>query len=288
MRLRKIAALALAGLALAGCASANTNSDQVAVVYDAGSFGEDTVFNDCQGNNLNEYYDPGSLVYLYPRGQRTYEFSNAEDAEQPPITIVSRDGVEMTVAGLLPFTLATDCETLRKFHERIGLQYGANGQDLPTEWVPLLRKYLGGPLTSVMISTAVNYDWRMLRDDQATRDQWFAQIIEQLPRRVDQLAGGNYFGNEFSLEIPAVVPPSELRDQIREQQVQAERVATINAQATAQAAEINQMRQLVDLLGPEGYILYRNQVRCETEDAHGCVPYLPLPTGSDVVVQPGG
>lgn len=287
MTLRKIPALLLAGAVLAGCASADTNSDEAAVVYDAGGFGEDTTFSQCQGPNLNDYYEPGTLAYIYPMGQRTYEFrSGAENREQDDVTVVSKDGVRMTVAGFLNFRLNGDCDTLRKFHEQIGLKYGAGAGEngSVSEWTALLNKYLGTPLTSVMISTATQYTWRELYSEEAKRSEWLGKVSEELGPRIEALAEGPYFEG-FTLEVPAVLPPAELLAQITEQQVQNERINTINAQAAAQAAEAEQMRQLVDLLGKDGYILYRQQIACE--NGGHCPNFVPIPQGSDIVVNGG-
>jgi hypothetical protein len=48
------------------------------------------------------------------------------------------------------------------------------------------------------------------------------------------------------------------------------------------------MRQLVQLLGPDGYILYRNSLACEDDDSGtACIPFLPVPQGGAINVTPG-
>jgi hypothetical protein len=267
----------------------DTNSDEVAAVYDSGMFGEDTTFKQCQGSNLNDYYSPGSIGYIYPKGQRTYEFDSVKKeegvAETGDIEIVSSDGATLGARGLLNFTLNTDCEILQRFHDRIGLKYGASEEGVG-DWTALLNNYLGIPLRDTLKIEARKYTARDLYfDTDGARQQWIDDSIEALPKEVEELARGAYFTpNEFTLKIPDIRLPENLKKQIDEQLVQVERLATIDAQATASAKERSQMQALVELFGGwEGYIAYRNQLACE-ENAESCVPFIPIPQGTNITV----
>lgn len=183
---------------------------------------------------------------------------------------------------MLSFSLNTECKVLQQFHERIGLKYGAS-KDGISEWNELLADYLGQPLRSAMRDAAANYTWRELYSDSAKRTEWENDVKELLPEYVTDLAEGDFF-TKFTLLSQVPQPGGALLRQITEQNTQVERLNTIEAQKAAQDAEIEQTRQLVELLGPEGYILYRNQLNCEEDDAKGCIPFLPIPQGSDIVV----
>lgn len=297
MKITRAVALIGAALVLAGCASVDTNSDEAAVVYNSGGFGEDTTFKQCQGSNLNDYYDPGSVGYIYPKGQRTYEFDSVKrehgNAESGDLTFVTKDGVTMSARGLLNFALNTDCEVMRKFHEQIGLKYGAGEADGGgiRDWTALLNNYLGIPLLDTVKTAGRQFDWRQLYDDtDGARQKFVDAIIQTLPNEIEELAEGAYFDpDRFTLKIPDILPPKALLDQIQEQKTQAERITTIDAQAAALAQEQAQIEALVRILGPEGYIMYRNMLRCEDDNPDTtCVPFIPVPQGSNITVNPGG
>lgn len=276
------ALLTLLAVVLTGCSTVSTESDQQAVSYDAGAFSS-TTFQDCVGPNTRDWNGPGDVGYVYPAGTRTYTFDDPGD--RGAIAIADKDGQPLTVAGILTFSLPTDCDELRSFHEKIGLKYGASDEGVQ-QWGELLNDYLGQPLRSAMRDAAAGYTWRDLYSNAEIRTQWEERVKELLPDYVNDLAQGDYFQG-FTLLAQVPQPGAGLLNQIEEQNTQAERLNTIEAQRVAQEAELAQIQQLVDLLGVDGYIRYRNQLQCE-QNSDSCVPYLPLPEGSGIVVQPGG
>lgn len=281
MTMKKILLILLAGifmLTATGC-SASTEPDQAGLQYGSGPI-ESTKFTTCVDPSSREMLGIFDKFYAYPAGTRTYTFDDPGD--RGPIEIADRDGQPLTVPGVITFSLNSECEVLQKFHERIGLKYGASGDGVQ-QWSELLADYLGQPLRSAMRDAAADYTWRELYSDAAKRTEWENRVKELLPEYVNDLAEGEFFTN-FTLLSQVPQPGGNLLNQITEQNTQVERLNTIEAQKAAQDAEIEQMRQLVELLGPDGYILYRNQLNCEQGDANGCTPFLPLPQGSDVVV----
>lgn len=261
-----------------GC-SASTEPDQVGLQYGAGPI-ESTKFAACVKPSEREGLGIFDEFYAYPAGTRTYTFDDPGD--RGPIEIADKDGQPLTVSGVLTFSLNTDCDVLQQFHERIGLKYGASGDGLE-KWGEVLADYLGQPMRSAMRDAASSYTWRQLYSDAAMRTEWENKVKDLLPEYVKDLAEGDFFRN-FTLLSQVPQPGGNLLNQISEQNTQVERLNTIEAQKAAQDAEIDQMRQLVEMLGPDGYILYRNQLNCEAEGAKGCLPFLPIPQGSDIVV----
>lgn len=276
-----LALLFIALIAVTGC-SASTEPDQVGLQYGSGPI-EATKFTACAGPGQREGLGIFDKFYAYPAGTRTYTFDDPGD--RPAIEIADKDGQPLTVPGVLTFSLNTDCEMLQQFHERIGLKYGASGEGVE-QWAELLADYLGQPLRSAMRDAAAIYTWKELYSDATKRTAWENEVKELLPQYVEDLAEGEFFRN-FTLLVQVPVPGGNLLAQITERNTQVERLNTIEAQKAAQNAEIEQMRELVELLGPNGYILYRNQLRCEEGEA-GCIPFLPIPEGSDIVVPGGG
>ncbi|MFV2107061.1 hypothetical protein [Micromonospora sp. LOL_015] len=121
-------------------------------------------------------YGPGEKYYVYPAGQRTFDFTGSEGSESPPFIVVSKDNQELTVSGGLTFHLDTSCEDeggmLREFHEEIGLKFqpmvDGDGQ-ITDRWLEMLRFYIGHPLQRAMTTEAQKYDWLALYNDPATR-----------------------------------------------------------------------------------------------------------------------
>lgn len=266
-------------LGLTGCSSLSTEPDQVGLQYRSGPI-ESTGFDTCVKAGQREYGGIFDQFYAYPSGTRTYTFDDPGD--RAPIEIADKDGQPLTVSGVLSFSLNTECEVIQQFHERIGLKYGASNEGVQ-QWGEVLADYLGQPLRSAMRDAASKYTWRELYSDAAKRTEWENDVKEMLPEYVKDLAEGDFF-TKFTLLSQVPQPGGALLKQITEQNTQVERLNTIEAQKAAQEAEIEQTRQLVELLGPEGYILYRNQLNCEEEGAKGCVPFYPVPEGSTLMV----
>jgi hypothetical protein len=279
---RKALLVGAVALTLTACSSVSTNADQQGLSYDAGSFSS-TAFQNCVKPGSRDWSGPGDTGYVYPAGTRTYTFDDPGD--RGAIDIADKDGQPLTVAGILTFTLPSDCDTVREFHERIGLKYGASSDGVE-QWGELLDDYLGQPLRSAMRDAAAGYGWRQLYSDAASRTEWENKVKGLLPEYVKDLAQGDYFTG-FTLLAQVPQPGPGLLGQIEEQNAQAERLNTIEAQKVAQAAELAQIQQLVQILGPEGYVAYRNQLQCE-QNTDSCVPFLPLPQGSDLNVSTGG
>lgn len=278
-KLPLFALFAAVAVTASGCSSMSTEPDQVGLQYGAGPI-ESTEFATCVDPGAREYGGVFDEFYAYPSGTRTYTFDDPGD--RAPIEIADKDGQPLTVSGVLTFSLNTDCEVLQQFHERIGLKYGASEEGI-SDWSELLADYLGQPLRSAMRDAAADYTWRELYSDAAKRTEWENNVKELLPEYVSDLAEGEFFRG-FTLLSQVPQPGSALLSQITEQNTQTERLNTIEAQRLAQEAELAQIQQLVQILGPEGYILYRNQLRCEEEGASGCVPFLPVPAGSDIII----
>lgn len=285
MKITRAVALAGAVLVLAGCSSINTNSDQAGLHYSGGSM-SDTKFGECVKPGTQEYYGPGDLNYVYPYGERTYEFQDGDAAEQGPISVADKDGNLLRFSGILSFRLNTDCKVLQEFHEAIGLKYGA-GDDGVSEWTELLNNYLGTTLESAMNDSGNAYSWQQLYSDASKRAEFVETVKKNLPDYVENLAKGPYFQN-FTLTVQRPVPDQRLTDQIASQAENAERINTAATEKDALAAEQAQIQQLVQIFGGwEGYIAYRNQLNCE-ENAEACIPFLPIPQGSAINVTPGG
>lgn len=286
----------MAALLLAGC-SMSTNPDERGIEYNAGPI-TSVSFSNCIDPGAREYRGPMDRQFRYPAGQRTYQFQgdgNGADAPAYKVavegtdrvnaageTIASESTVEVTQAGTLTFTLnLSDCETFQRFHEQIGLKYGAAEDGFSDEeWARFLDVYLGGPLNRALNRAADGQDWASLYSDPAQVAAFEERAVELLPELVEQQAGGPYFG-DFKLQLSRPDLPENLinalaatEEAIQQNKAQQER----NVQV---ASELEAIRELVAVLGPDGYNTYQ-----AIKD--GKISVLPIPQGSGVVVAPQG
>lgn len=294
--MKKIIAIVglLAGaLILSGCATVDTQPDTVALRYSGGF--SSAQFMNCVDHSTKSYTSPGDNYYYYPFGQRTFTFDN--NGEEGPLSIVTKDNVTMTLAGTVTFKLNTDCNTLQKFHENIGIKYnayfndnqGANGSD--KGWVDMLQIYVGNQIQRAANDAAKGFTSQQLYSDAASKRSFEKAVIEDIPANVKQFSGGDYF-IDWSVLLKNAVPPKEIVEAYNAQQAAVaqaaaakqaadQQVAVENAKALSTTAEIKSIQQLVNVLGVEGYIQYK-----AIQD--GKIAVLPIPQGSNVIVNPKG
>lgn len=280
---------AVAGIAvavLAGCSTTSTESDQVALLY-KGGFIQSREFKECVPAAKYDFSGPGDTYYTYPAGQRNWRFNNGEgDAE--PITFTTKDGVEMSVEGVLNFSLNTDCETLQQFHEKIGNRYGAHaGAD---GWRSVLGTYIAVPLDTAVDRVAQTYTYEQLYLDPVAKAEWERAVGESLPALVGQQTEGDaeYFQG-FQVTLGKPEPPTEVKSALVARQTAVADAQTARAKADAQVAaaeaqiaveraEAAKAAERIAVLGVDGYLQ-------EQALKEGINPWQP--TGSGVLVGEG-
>lgn len=286
-----IAVLAVFGLlALMGCTSISTQPDEAGLTYNAGPI-SDTAFDTCVGPGNRDWDGPGDKHYTYPFGQRTFDFGSQDSLEGGAISIVTSDNVTMTVAGVATFALNTDCKTLQQFHERIGIKFQAWMENGATTdgWRDMLRIYLKQPLEKAMDAVSKKYGYKALYSDPEVKERWEDEISLLASTFIKDQAGSDYFcqpgfagtgkcGNAV-LTLQSPVPPENIRNALTAEQ---EAVAQNNAQKQKNETvktELESIRELVKVLGPEAYVLYK-----AIQD--GKVSVVPVPAGSGINVNP--
>jgi hypothetical protein len=275
---------------LVGCTSINTQPDQAGLTYNAGPL-SNTAFDSCVGPSTRNWDGPGDEHYTYPFGQRTYDFSGGEGSDSEPISVVTKDNVTMSVSGVATFALNTECETLRQFHERIGIKFQAWMEDgqTSTGWINMLNVYLKQPLEKAMDAVSKKYGYKELYSDPAVKEVWEDEVGKLASQFIRDQSGANFFcrpsyegagpcGNPV-VTLQSPVPPENIRAALTAEQ---EAVAQNNAQKQRNATvrtQLESIRELVEVLGPEGYVLYK-----AIED--GKVSVVPVPNGSGINITP--
>ncbi|GAA4221371.1 hypothetical protein FHR32_005058 [Streptosporangium album] len=86
-----VAAVVVFGFVLSGCSRVSTQPDEMVLHYAGGTF-EAIKFERCINPSSGAtLLGPGDTAYSYPFGQRTFDFSGAEDAESKPLSVVSNE-----------------------------------------------------------------------------------------------------------------------------------------------------------------------------------------------------
>lgn len=257
----------------------STQPDQVALWYKSGPF---------QKPHYDHFIGPGDRelvgglldkVYKYPAGQRTYEFSNAQGADTSEITSLTKDNIELTTDGVMRFSLNTDAKVLQQFHEQIGIKFGAymDGDKTSDGWREMLRTYPKQALQRAVNEVTQQYSWKELYNNSAIRKEWENKVNDLLPTYIKQAMGGDYF-DDFSLTIQKPQLPGDLVDALRQTQVAIEQNNAQKQRNVQVQTELDTIRDLVKVLGPDGYNVYQ-----AIKD--GKISVLPIPEGSGVVVQ---
>lgn len=199
---------------MTGCSSISTEPDEVALHYSGGSFSSKS-FKGCVDSSSREFDGPGDNHYVYPKGQRTFSFTGAEGSERGPINVTT-GSQEVSVPGFVTFTLSTDCETLREFHEKVGNKYQAyKGGNDNRGWNDFLNDYVAVPLDSTLNKAAgaitlpegVSQDqaWQALYTSADAQKEFESYVKENLPDEIEATLGSQYITvNAVSIAKPTV------------------------------------------------------------------------------------
>lgn len=298
MRLKKIFVAILAAFGVLIGASAcgevvKTGQATQAVWYQDGSFQSQT-FKGCVKNAQRDRKGIGDRFYYYPVGQRTYSFTGLPGSERGPITITTHDSQQMTVAGFITFTLTQDCATLRKFHEQIGLKYGAyftEGENDSAGWSKFLNDYIDVPLNTVMSNAGLDENWQDLYSSATTLKRFDDEVTQNIDSQINSAIG-----------IPDVIRVNDVNTQ--KPQPSKELLATIQqvqqakAQGAADRAKVDQERQTQaektklekdKILTRKQCLLVYSEEHCfyiELQSGPNPPSLYPVPNGSSVIVSP--
>ena len=248
----------------------STNTDEVALHYSGGPFSS-TKWINCVEPSKREWNGPYDRHFKYPDSQTNFVFGpGGEPGYEEGIKFVSKDGIEMTVYGVANFLLATECQTLRQFHDLIGNRYGAyldNDGSRSAGWTnKVLPIYVGKPLNTAIDRASQAYNYKALYNDPNVKAQWERDVLAALPELVNrQTDGDEDFFINFALTLEKPEPPQSIKDALLKEQsdvasanarkAEAEaQEAAAQAQIAVEKANAAQIRELVKVLGLGGYL----------------------------------
>lgn len=282
-----VAAAILAMLAMTGCTSMSTDSDEAGLVYNAGAL-SDTQFDVCVPPGNKEWDGPQDKHISYPAGQRTLRFDADKGADRGMFTVNTKDPIELKVSGVITFELKVPrskddpaCKVFQAFHESIGNKYKntIDNGETTQRWIDFLNDYVAPSTQRALSDATQNLGWAPLYSDGKAKTDWEKSVLTTLPTYIKQAMGGDFITIK-SVTIQKPDLPDDLANAIRATQVaiqenkaQGEKNAKINT-------ELDSIRALVKVLGPEGYNTYK-------AIESGKISVMPIPQGSSVVIPQG-
>lgn len=272
---------ALLLLALTGCgALIKTDQQTQALWYEDGDF-QAQVFKSCIKSATRERHGLGDTYYRYPIGDRTWSFTGRPGSDAPPITIKTKDSQEMSVIGLLQFTLTNDCEILRTFHERIGLNYGAyfpDGAVTSDGWKRFLNDYIAVPVNTVMDRGGLQENVRVLYADTAAQDKFKLYAQNNMQTEIDKVLGVPGFIKVKLVATETPQPSQELLDSFKKvEQAKADSAAQLERNKYAKN-KFGEVKECVAVLGADACF------RLELQKGPNPPQYIP--DGSSIHVNP--
>lgn len=282
-------------VASSGCSIANTTANEVALQYEGGPF-DSKAYYSCVKSSTRDINDVNDTHYYYLMGQTDFTFGDGKGLDSAALTSTTKDSQEIKVSGTIKFTLNTSCDefkdptgkvwpggVLQYFHELIGMKYQAGNTEggMPPGggWTSMVKNYLGAALDRATDNEALNYEWRSLYADTATKAKWEKDVLKQLPTVLKSLTQGvDVFKiNAVLLQKPGIAP--KLADGLTEQQA---------AQLRASAVEVDKEAAANFPGGITAYQQYQQQQAINEAIKSGKVKVLPVPQGSDIIVAPEG
>jgi hypothetical protein len=243
--MRKLAALPVLLLLLTGCYH-STDTQEVAV-HQHGSVmfpTDQDLAGDCMRPGQTKALGVGDKGLDYPAGQRSYKFGTGRGQDMPGVHVITKDGAQMTMTGVVTFYLNTDCDVLRRFHTQIGSKdwdgQPAYVNDGYQGWDAMLDVYIGQQLRNVVNDAAGGQDSSALYKDPTIRRELQGPIGAELPKAVRDFAHGPYF-RDFTVELNQPQAPAALVKAYND------RVAAVQenrAQAARNTTALTQLDQL--------------------------------------------
>lgn len=259
------------------CSSVSTEADEVALHYSGGVFSSKK-FQNCVPSSDREFDGPGNAHYVYPAGQRTFSFTGKSGSEAEPIAVTTKDGQEVLVPGFVTFTLKTDCDTLRDFHETIGMKYKAYKDG--GGWDSFLNDYIYTPLDSAMNKASLEADgWYSLYSDSGVQAGFEESVKSSLPEEVTKALGEDFISIS-AVQISKPTVGDGLKSGLaakEEARLQNEAQKEKNVIARTKYDSLKDCRN-AGLSEATCVMVYLAE--------SGSIPFYPIPSGGDLNVSP--
>jgi hypothetical protein len=279
-------AIILAGIMLMGltaCANYQTATDQQAVHEEGGPLTNPKVINCKEPGDKGRDQWFGENFYYYPAGPRTWLFDGSGNADSgaypvyvksPTVGGEKGQSISLPMPGEATMTLTRDCELLSQFHQEQGRKYQAYTEESGVSqtsagWTEFLNAKFAPALQNGLNLALTDYTYDEVVADPALRSKIQDEVAQDTLETLNRSLGEDYFTSVTVTLFQPVLPET-----IQKAIDQNEAAKQFN---TKVETELATMKQLVEILGPNGYIFYK-----ALQD--GDISVLPVPQGSGVAV----
>jgi hypothetical protein len=266
---------------------ADTDANKIGLHYGGGVVEDKTFKSIVPPGSTNKLIGPGDTVYAYPIDQRSYIIGGegADSGNADEVTVVSKDNVRLGVRVQVYFTLNRTEETLKSFHERIGLKTDAYEE---AGWSDMLQSYFRPQIDRALSAVATNYNWAELYNNEAKKSAFQTAAAKEFTRLLPAAVGGDYFcgpsytGNnacgELSFTIQKPTPLDKGIIDGLEAKQRAELAKATQEQKNQQVnVELQSVKQQVAMLGAQGYLL-------KTAIESGKIQFMVIPQNGNVSI----
>lgn len=266
---------------------ADTEANRVGLHYGGGVVEDKKFKSVIPAGTTNTLIGPGDTVYTYPIDQRSYIIGGegADTASEDEVTVVSKDNVRLGVRVQVYFTLNQKQDTLRQFHERIGLKTSAYEDE---GWSAMLKDYFRPQIDRALAAVGTQYNWAELYNNEVKKSGFQAKAATEFTRLLPAAVGGDYFcgpaykGDNDCGELSFTIQKPTPLDKGIIDGIEAKQRAELARQAQEQKnqqiqVELQSVRSQVALLGSQGYLL-------KSAIESGRIQFMVIPQNSNVSI----
>ncbi len=294
---KKLAAIVLGAsiMAVTACSSVSTTGSTVALQYSAGPF-DTKAYEKCwSANQKSLSNDPADDYFYYPEGLRDFDFGDGEDKDAPAYESTTKDNITIKTQGVLKFELNTECkeytdptgkkwpggvlqymhETLTNQKEAYGDESGAMNQP---KWSNFLRAYLGAAVDKAIDNSTLRFNHLEVNNNAEVKAKWESGVKEDAENIVKTLTQGVPIFKVSAVVLQKPKLPDSIEAGLRGQ---------VEAELANKKAETELSFAKNFPGGVAAYQEFQKQQAINEAIRSGKVPVIPIPAGSDVIVNAG-
>lgn len=281
--------------AVTACSSVSTTGNTVALQYSAGPF-DTKAFSKCWSeNNKSLSEDAADDYFYYPAGQRDYDFREEAPRDSAPFESTTKDNITIKTSGVIKFELNTKCEAytdptgkvwpggvLQYMHETLTNQkeaYGTeDGKMNQPNWSNFLTAYLGAAADKAVDNSTLRFTHLELNNNLDKKAEWESTVKGDAERIVQTLTQGVPIFKVSAVVLQKPKMPDSIEAGLRGQ---------VEAELANKKAETELSFAKNFPGGIPAYQEFQKQQAINEAIRSGKVPVIPVPAGSDVIVNAG-
>lgn len=295
--MKKLAGIILGAsiMAVTACTSVSTTGNTVALQYENGPFDTKAFFKCWPENKKSLSEDAGDDYVYYPAGQRDFDFGDGDGKDASAFTSTTSDNVEIKTQGVLKFELNTKCESytdpsgkvwpggvLQYMHETLTNQKGAYGDEdgsmSQPAWSRFLTAYLGAAADKAVDNSSLRFKHMDLYNNLDTKVQWESSVKKDAEEIVKTLTQGVPIFRVTAVVLQKPELPGSIKAGLQGQ---------VEAELANKKAETELSFAKNFPGGIPAYQEFQKQQAINEAIRSGKVPVIPIPAGSDIIVNAG-